>query len=582
MILGTLVQGLPGNTLVDKLISHTYGLSYYNSRITTLGGYKFYANTALTTINCPNVSNIGYGCFTGCTNLKSVSLPQTQVINGAAFYDCTQLKTSDIPWLQLSNIANTGAFRGCTGLTSTIECPMCQSIGEQNFYGCNKVDTFSFMAATTIGSNACRDCTSLTTVYIPNAWTINTYAFHNCQYLTSLTLPHYSAMQSMICEQCYRLNTVTLNWSSATQISNRAFSKCYNLLSLYLLGPTVLPLQNVNAFTSTPISNYTTSTGGVQGSIFVPESLYSSYIAATNWSTYAARFVSMTSQEILSITGSWTQTLSATFSAPTSSPIYVTDNLKSYISNVVATHYDGTTATLTDDDYSVSGTRGQGGRVMAICGDGGRTTKPMVMAVEYELPVGYTRVGYIEAPASGAYINTEIIPLYEDNLIATHQPQYTYNGNGEYIIYAGNTGLTRIANQWCIYFGSTTQKAYTYYQIYGSSGGTLTTQNNVFQDYPYAVTHANTGSVTFTKSTDMPTVPYYIFARNNNGTAEFRGYKLRIWYVEITGRMKLIPCIRNSDNTVGMYDLMGNICSLTNTPFFINAGAGSFTYGYNP
>jgi len=60
------------------------------------------------------------------------------------------------------------------------------------------------------------------------------------------------------------------------------------------MASTVTTLGNINAFVDTPISTRTDSTGGVQGSIFVPESLYSSYIAATNWATYSARFVSMT------------------------------------------------------------------------------------------------------------------------------------------------------------------------------------------------------------------------------------------------------------------------------------------------
>ena len=82
--------------------------------------------------------------------------------------------------------------------------------------------------------------------------------------------------------------------SSAGTISANAFLRCRSLLSLYLLGTLVKPLANINAFASTPISNYTTYTGGVNGSIYVPSSLYASYIAANNWSTYAARFVSMT------------------------------------------------------------------------------------------------------------------------------------------------------------------------------------------------------------------------------------------------------------------------------------------------
>ena len=41
-----------------------------------------------------------------------------------------------------------------------------------------------------------------------------------------------------------------------------------------------------------------------------------------------------------------------------------------------------------------------------------------------------------------------------------------------------------------------------------------------------------------------------------------------------------IPVIRVSDSKTGLYDLCGSICSLTGTPFYINAGTGEFQYGY--
>ena len=157
----------------------------------------------------------------------------------------------------------------------------------------------------------------------------------------------------------------------------------------------MIALQNINAFTSTPISNYTTSTGGVYGSIYVPESLYSSYIASTNWVTYSDRFVSLTSTEIASLIGDWTLSLSASFVGyPLSRPIYANEDIKSYISNVMATHYDSTTVAL-GDDFCVTGTKDWGGRLITVVGGGGKTTIPMVMAQEFELPEGYTRVGYL-------------------------------------------------------------------------------------------------------------------------------------------------------------------------------------------
>lgn len=43
--------------------------------------------------------------------------------------------------------------------------------------------------------------------------------------------------------------------------------------------------------------------------------------------------------------------------------------------------------------------------------------------------------------------------------------------------------------------------------------------------------------------------------------------------------MDLVPCYRKTDNVIGMYDLCGNICPLTDTAFFINSGSGAFTKG---
>lgn len=39
--------------------------------------------------------------------------------------------------------------------------------------------------------------------------------------------------------------------------------------------------------------------------------------------------------------------------------------------------------------------------------------------------------------------------------------------------------------------------------------------------------------------------------------------------------LDLIPCYRKSDNVIGMYDLAGTICPLTDTPFYVSAGPNS-------
>ena len=122
--------------------------------------------------------------------------------------------------------------------------------------------------ATNISSYAFYNCSSLTTASFPSATSIGSYAFYNCHLLTIASFP------------------------SATSIGNSVFGYCYSFLSLYLLGSSV-PTLGTGAFVSTPIGGYTTSTGGVYGSIFVPSSLYNSYITATNWSLYSSRFASI-------------------------------------------------------------------------------------------------------------------------------------------------------------------------------------------------------------------------------------------------------------------------------------------------
>lgn len=90
---------------------------------------------------------------------------------------------------------------------------------------------------------------------------------------------------------CYSLTTAS--FPALSDICASAFLYCYNLISLYLLGSSVVRLTTYSAFNSTPIAGYTTSTGGVYGSIYVPSSLYATYITSTNWARFSSRFVSV-------------------------------------------------------------------------------------------------------------------------------------------------------------------------------------------------------------------------------------------------------------------------------------------------
>lgn len=83
------------------------------------------------------------------------------------------------------------------------------------------------------------------------------------------------------------------------------------------------------------------------------------------------------------------------------------------------------------------------------------------------------------------------------------------------------------------------------------------------------------GTISFTKSTFSLTNSMYIFCGNQNSSPSYK-VKARIYnfniYENDTLIRNFIPCYRNSDNEVGLYDLVNNI-------FYTNQGTGVFTYG---
>ena len=82
----------------------------------------------------------------------------------------------------------------------------------------------------------------------------------------------------------------TASFPACTTIETWAFSKCTNLISLYLTGSSVVSLAASTVFSSTPIGGYSAE-AETFGSVYVPSSLLTSYKAATNWSIISSRFV---------------------------------------------------------------------------------------------------------------------------------------------------------------------------------------------------------------------------------------------------------------------------------------------------
>ena len=254
---------------------------YYLNQVTVnaipsdyITGYKIFTRTLSGTYSNPDLQATKVATFTYCTSLTSINLPNCLLLGSSTCWGCTSLTSASLP---LVKSVSYGAFQGCTKLTS-LNLPEATTIGGSVCAGCTALTSFSFPKATTIGSYCFRGCTNsgFTYAYLPKATYLSTYLFSTC----------------------YSLKTVIVG--AASMIYAGAFYRCTRLQSLYVLSPSLCALSNINALSSTPIYGYSTS-AGYFGSVYVPESLYSNYCAATNWKTVSSRIVSMTSAQIAAL-----------------------------------------------------------------------------------------------------------------------------------------------------------------------------------------------------------------------------------------------------------------------------------------
>lgn len=132
-------------------------------------------------------------------------------------------------------------------------------------------------------------CNVLSSLSLPMCTSLGSTAFYSCNLLQSLSLPVCTTIGYGAVSSCPKLQSLSL--PVCTKIYGYAFNKCTKLVSLYLTGSSLCTLSASTALSSTPIAGYTTSTGGVYGSIYVPASLLTAYQSATNWIYFSSRFV---------------------------------------------------------------------------------------------------------------------------------------------------------------------------------------------------------------------------------------------------------------------------------------------------
>ena len=179
-------------------------------------------------------------------------------------------------------------------------------MGDTNVVQQTLLRIFISNSVTTIRASAFSNCRALQSVSIPNSVTgIGNDAFNNCFALQSISIPNsVTTIRNNMFNNCYALQSISIP-NSVTGIGNNAFYNCYALQSVSI--PNSVTGIGDNAFGYCHASEYdfskfskvpTLGASAFKGifsstKILVPSVLYDTWVAATNWTTYANYIVAV-------------------------------------------------------------------------------------------------------------------------------------------------------------------------------------------------------------------------------------------------------------------------------------------------
>ena len=173
------------------------------SGTTTIGTSALSNCSGLTSVTIPDsVTTIGQSSFNSCTGLTSVTIPDSVTFIGtSALSNCSGLTSVTIP----DSVTSIGqlAFANCTGLTSVTigngvttitpdvfnRCTSLKRVNSNVDGECIIPNSVTSISNGNYNTGAFGGCTSLTTVTIPNSVrSIGSWAFYGCTGLTSVTV----------------------------------------------------------------------------------------------------------------------------------------------------------------------------------------------------------------------------------------------------------------------------------------------------------------------------------------------------------------------------------------------------------
>ena len=228
-----------------------------------------------------SVTKINNYVFNGCTSLTEIIIPASVTSIGSyAFSGCTSLVRADI--LARISELNSNMFEGCSSLISINVPDSVQYIYAKAFIDCKCLKTVYIPDSVTyLSSEVFRDCHALEYVRMPkNSISIGTSIFRGCWMLKNIIIPNgITTIPSYAFPNCFCLTSIVIPYG-VTKIDSHAFNGCSSILTYDFRNCTSIPTLDNSANVFLDINK--------RAKIIVPDELYDSWIAATNWSSYAS------------------------------------------------------------------------------------------------------------------------------------------------------------------------------------------------------------------------------------------------------------------------------------------------------